>query len=142
MNFPNGRNALARTVRTAVHFSVAVALLVSSAFAADPKPPVIWQHSTAPTVKLGIREKWGTIPNYKATFLVEGPEGLSLTATIQVRDSMSGYVTFPDDFERNWAPDGAYKWSATVNGKQVVFGRFEFFTRKNGDRYVTNKFSE
>lgn len=127
--------------RTAHLIFVCFASLAALAVADEPEP-AIWQHSTSARVRLGIREKDGETPSYKTLFVVQGPNGLSFSTTLVVRYSDSGYVSFPDDFGRDWAPNGIYKWTATVKGKKVTGGRFEFFTLKNGDRGVTIPFDE
>jgi hypothetical protein len=102
----------------------------------------IWQRSTSAKIQLGIRDKSGETSSYKVVFTVEGSKGFSLSTSLTVRYSDFGYVMFPEDFGRNWAPDGAYKWTATVNGRKATGGRFEFFTCKNGDRGVIIPFDE
>jgi hypothetical protein len=112
-------------MKAALQAFILFMVLIVGAFAAGDTPAVVWQSSASERVQLGIRDKNDTLGSYEATFHVAGPENTKYTKTITVRYAHFGYVTFPDDFERNWAAPGIYIWFATVAGKKVISGKFE-----------------
>jgi len=87
---------------------------------------VEWQESVAPLYRIGIRDKFGDLGRYDATFAVTDGRH-TWRKTIRVKNDDWGFVLFPDDFE-----DGTfanfnnvpYKWQATVKGRVVTKGRF------------------
>jgi hypothetical protein len=78
-------------------------------------------------VKLGIRDKYGSLGKFKAVFIVSAPDGSQHEASVSVEQDKWGYVLFPDDFE-TWAKPGPYSWKCLVDSRQVLSGRFEFMT--------------
>jgi hypothetical protein len=112
--------------------AAALAWMTIAPLPAEPK--VDWQSSTAERVKLGIRDKYGVLGSFQATFHVIAPDKGEYTKTITVpnNDGQFGYVLFPDDFgSQAGAKPGVYKWFTVVNGKQVMSGQFEVISNLN-----------
>ena len=114
------------TVKGTLISMLAAALGVLVVAGSEAAPAVSWQESVSPSYRIGIRDKFGDLGQYDATFIVSDGKH-DWTKTIHVRNDDWGFVLFPDDFE-----DGTfanfnnvkYKWRATVNGKVVISGRF------------------
>lgn len=96
-----------------------------------------WMVSTTAQIKIGILDKYGSLGQYSATFVVhEEKTGKDYFLTAQVPKGESGIdVLFPTEAsEANYfktaagagatAVAGAYTWECRVNGKRAVGGRF------------------
>ncbi|HKO06446.1 MAG TPA: hypothetical protein VJ487_01935 [Alphaproteobacteria bacterium] len=119
-----GRRGL--MVRRALFSMLVAALGILVVAGSEAAPAVSWQESVSPSYRIGIRDKFGDLGQYDASFIVSDGKH-DWTKTIHVRNDDWGFVLFPDDFE-----DGTfanfnnvkYRWRATVNGKAVISGRF------------------
>lgn len=105
--------------------AVLLALWLPSAFA-QTRPT--WQYSETASVNLTIRDKYGVLGGYEATFVVHTPDGLKLMKTVAVEGDEMGEVSFPDDF-RSPAQyvdirAGRYRWECVVGGEVVTKGSF------------------
>ena len=87
-----------------------------------------WQYSETASVTLSIRDKYGVLGGYEATFVVHTPDGLKLMKTVAVQGDEMGEVSFPDDFR---SPGqyvdiraGRYRWECLVKGEVVTKGSF------------------
>ncbi len=96
---------------------------------ASPGSGVTWQSSQTPTIKLGIRNKYGyvSLDKFTAVCIVSGPDAKQRKASMNVESDNWGYVSFPDDFD-TWAKPGRYHWQCQVSGKRVAAGSFEYRT--------------
>ncbi len=110
-----------------------------------------WMVSTTAQVKMGILDKYGSLGQYTATFVVkEEKSGKEYFLTKEVVKGESGVdVLFPTEpSEPNYfktavgagavATAGDYTWECRVNGKRAVGGRFTFPEVSN-DVTVVNK---
>jgi hypothetical protein len=88
-------------------------------------PEMSWQSSQKPVVKLGIRDKTGSLDQFTASCIVSAPDGSKHLARVTVRRLGWGYVWYPDDFQA-YAKPGRYSWKWLVDGRQVAAGFFEF----------------
>ncbi|MFI4987520.1 MAG: hypothetical protein ACHQF3_08765 [Alphaproteobacteria bacterium] len=86
-----------------------------------------WQYSVTPSYRLEVRDKFGDLEQYDATFTVsDGKSGWH--KTIHVKGDAWGSALFPDDFEGDSFANFnnvRYKWQATVAGKVVASGSFK-----------------
>lgn len=105
--------------------AVLLALWLPSAFA-QTRPT--WQYSETASITLSIRDKYGVLGGYEATFVVHTPDGLKLMKTVAVQGDEMGEVAFPDDFR---SPGqyvdiraGRYRWECLVRGEVVTKGNF------------------
>lgn len=81
---------------------------------------------------LGIRDKFGTLGSYDAVFIVTTPDNERVSKSIHTSESRSADLVFPDDFNTRWGRLGTYRWSAQVNGREVLYGSFQLDSRENG----------
>jgi hypothetical protein len=111
-----------------------------------------WMVSTTAQVKLGVLDKYGSLGQYTATFVVrEEKSGKEYLLTKQVPKGESGidvlFPTEPSDpvyFKTATgagavATAGAYTWECRVNGKRAVGGRFTFPEVSNDVTVINNK---
>ncbi len=84
-----------------------------------------WQYSASVSVQLGIRDKWGTEDSVRVVFAVTDPKGETHRAATTARGQLWGEVYFPEDFN-TFARAGNYTWRATVGGREVARGRFQY----------------
>ena len=126
-----------------------VFLLLASADGAHAQT---WMVSTTAQVKLGVLDKYGSLGQYSATFVVrEEKTGKEYLLTKEVPKGESGvdvlFPTEPSDpvyFKTATgagavATAGAYTWECRVNGKRVVGGRFTFPAMSNDVTVINNK---
>ena len=110
-----------------------------------------WMVSTTAQVKMGILDKYGSLGQFTASFVVkEEKTGKEYFLTKEVPKGENGIdVLFPSEpSESNYfktaggagatATAGAYIWECRVNGKRAVGGRFTFPETTN-DVTVINK---
>ena len=109
-----------------------------------------WMVSTTAQVKLGVLDKFGSLGQYTATFVVrEEKSGKEYFLTKQVPKGESGIdVLFPTEASE---PEyfktaegtgavvvpGPYTWECRVNGKRAVGGRFAIPVVANDVTVVT-----
>jgi len=86
---------------------------------------VLWQQSTAINVQLGIREKFGNLKQYEASFIVTDAKGKEFKLTKKIKSDEWQFVYFPEDFNTDGGK-GIYRWKGTVNDKTVIHGKFEY----------------
>lgn len=102
-----------------------LALWLPSAFA-QTRPT--WQYSETASITLTIRDKYGVLGEYEATFTVTTPGGLKLVKVVKVQGDELGEVTFPDDFRTPTQyvdlRAGRYRWECVVGGEVVTKGSF------------------
>lgn len=105
--------------------AVLLALCLASTLA-QTRPT--WQYSKTASVHLTIRDKYGVLGEYEATFTVTTPDGLKLIKTVKVQGDELGEVTFPDDFRTPTQyvdiRAGRYRWECVVRGEVVTKGNF------------------
>lgn len=97
------------------------------AMAESAKPKPSWQMSEGVSVQLGVRDKYGNLGEYKATFLVKDEKGGEYKTTKIVKNDEFSFVYFPEDFKVNAKP-GLYHWRCIVNGEEIAKGRFLYET--------------
>lgn len=111
-----------------------------------------WMVSTTSQVKIGILDKYGSLGQYTATFVVhEEKSGKDYMLTKEVPKGESGVdVLFPTEAsESNYFKTaagagavgmaGAYTWECRVNGKRAVGGRFTFPEVSNDVTVIDSK---
>jgi hypothetical protein len=105
---------------------------LASSRAQENHLPLTWQQSSSSCVRLAIRDKFGTLGKYAATFLVHAPDGKQHACSRQVTEDGWGQVFFPDDFPAWWDyPSGHYVWTGQVAGKTVVHGGFSYSKQRS-----------
>lgn len=110
-----------------------------------------WMVSTTTQVKIGVLDKYGSLGQYTATFIVhEEKTNKDYYLTAQVAKGENGIdVLFPSDpSDANYFKSetgagavvtaGLYTWECRVNDKRAVGGRFTFPVVAN-DIIVVNK---
>lgn len=110
-----------------------------------------WMVSTTAQVKLGVLDKFGSLGQYTATFVVrEEKSGKEYFLTKQVPKGESGIdVLFPTEAsEAEYfktaegtgavVVPGPYTWECRVGGKRAVGGRFTIPVVANDVTVVTN----
>ena len=93
---------------------------------------VSWQLSETPQMEMGVRDKFGTLGGYVATFVVRGPKQQKAKTTVHVKGDEFKSVRFPEDFPGYVETNGKFKWVCLVQGKAVVSGAFSFVNLKSG----------
>jgi hypothetical protein len=86
-----------------------------------------WQLSEDINVTLGVRDKFGTLKDYKGTFIIDGPNSKTWQKTLTVSGSDWGFVKFPGEFGDfgDLSQSGLYHWRCMVKGQAVASGEFE-----------------
>lgn len=110
-----------------------------------------WMVSTTAQVKMGVLDKYGSLGQYTATFVVrEEKSGKEYFLTRQVAKGESGidvlFPTEPSEPDYFKTADGAgavvvpglYTWECRVNGKRAVSGRFTFPVVANDVTVIDN----
>jgi hypothetical protein len=111
-----------------------------------------WMVSTTAQVKIGVLDKYGSLGQYTATFVVrEAKSGKEYFLTKEVPKGENGLdVLFPTEpSDSNYfktaagvgatATAGEYTWECQVNGKKAVGGRFTFPVVANDVTVINNK---
>lgn len=75
-------------------------------------------------VVLGIRDKWGTLGSFTATFVVTAPNKKTFRGRTTTTGDEWAYIEFPAEFSGNPRSAGTYKVVFYANG--VVIGRDRF----------------
>lgn len=117
-----------RIVRVTAYLIVlSLGLLALGLHAGKKSTRAIWQSSTSPHVRIGVRNAFGNhnIGSYTAQFVITGPDGRQYKATRVVKGDDWGYVFFPNDFNAWWGRGNKYTWSCRVHGKVIAQGTFE-----------------
>ena len=102
-------------------------LLVAAAAAPPATGRQQWQWSESPSVRLGVRDKYGDLGGYEATLVVTAERtGQRWERKIRVEGDNFGSLNFPDDFAAfDWAQHATrFNWACAVGGKVVTRGRF------------------
>ena len=97
----------------------------------------VWQLSESAVARMGVRDKFGSLGGYDATFIVMGPQNKKTKKTVHVKGDEFKEVSFPDDFPNYLELNGHFKWTCQVNGKVVVSGEFIFKNLPKGGVQVT-----
>lgn len=122
-------------VRAAVLVGLVLCALSFATLGAKKRGPgdVLWQESMSACVRLGVREKYGMLKGYTATFVVTTPMGREYIAEREADDDEFISVYFPDDFHIRedpgigpWTTKGLYTWQCIVGSSVVISGRFEY----------------
>jgi hypothetical protein len=88
---------------------------------------VTWQQSKESTIKLGVRDKGGSLGSYTAVFVVTGPDKKKYTASRKVNGDDFEYVSFPGDFGESLpSVGGLYTVECTVKGQVVTRDKFRW----------------
>ncbi|HLJ56848.1 MAG TPA: hypothetical protein VKT77_17545 [Chthonomonadaceae bacterium] len=93
---------------------------------------VSWQLSEAPQMQMGVRDKFGTLGGYDATFTVTSARGEHTRKTVHVRGDEFKYVLFPENFPNYIEEKGRFSWTCTVRGRVVVHGAFSYIQLPRG----------
>ena len=116
-----------------------LALLVlgaNSAYAQSTRSAIknaTWQTSVDDsrqgTVTLGLRDKWGTVGRYTASFVVTAPSKRKTRVPkfqgwTTVSGDDFGYISFPDDFDGKPLAGGTYTVIFYADG--IIVGRDKF----------------
>jgi hypothetical protein len=97
----------------------------------------VWQLSESAVARMGVRDKFGALGGYDATFIVTGPQNKKTKKTVHVKGDEFKEVSFPDDFPNYLELKGSFTWVCMVNGKPVVNGAFSFKNLPHGGVQVT-----
>ncbi len=76
------------------------------------------------SVTLGVRDKWGSLGRFTATFIVTAPNGKTFRGQMATTQDEWAYIDFPSQFSGSPRAGGNYKVVFSVNG--VVIGRDKF----------------
>jgi len=115
------------------------ALLLALGLSAAPAQAQTWMVSTTPYIKLGVLDKYSSLGEYTATFVVVSEKNSQEYILVkQVLKGQNGVdVLFPTepsdpDYFKNAAglavqpAPGRYTWECRVKGKRVVGGHFDY----------------
>ena len=97
----------------------------------------VWQLSESAVARMGVRDKFGALGGYDATFIVTGPQNKKTKKTVHVKGDEFKEVSFPDDFPNYLELKGHFKWACQVNGKTVVNGECIFTNLPKGGVQVS-----
>jgi hypothetical protein len=100
--------------------------------AAQEPAGVSWQLSEAPQMQMGVRDKFGTLNGYDATFTVTSARGEHTKKAVHVNGSDFKYVLFPEDFPNYIEEKGRFSWTCTVRGRIVAHGAFSYIQLPRG----------
>ncbi len=100
-----------------------------------------WQLSEEINVTLGVRDKFGTLKDYKGTFIIDGPNSKTWQKTVTVSGSNWGFVKFPADFG-DLSQSGLYHWRCMVKEHAVVSGEFESRMVDGHIQYLTMDYNK
>ena len=122
-----------------VCFATVLALLLFSATGYTQKSAMYtrgnWQTSLDPakwvegkpyvytargSIKIGVRDKFGAMGGYSATFVVTGPNNRAYKEVVKVAGDDWGYATFPDDFNTSALRSGICSVKIYVKNQLVV----------------------
>ena len=78
------------------------------------------------SVVLGVRDKWGTLGSFRATFVVTAPGGKTFRGAASTTGDEWAYINFPDDFSGNPSATGTYTVVFYVNGVRIGRDRFRY----------------
>lgn len=122
-----------RLIFAGLLFSLMFIIGADSAFAQRNRvKSATWQTSVndqnRSNVVLGVRDKWGTLGNYRATFVVTAPGRKTFRGTASTTGDEWAYINFPGDFSGSPSASGTYTVVFYVNG--VVIGRDRFRYRR------------
>ena len=103
--------------------------------AAEPflDPPIgrgFWQYgvdSGHDAVRLFIRDKMGQVGDYRAVFLVIGPDRREYGSEKNGSGTAEVAASFPNDFGTTWVK-GVYRWSCSISGHAIAQGSFQYCT--------------
>ncbi|MBS1796205.1 MAG: hypothetical protein JSS81_20295 [Acidobacteria bacterium] len=80
--------------------------------------------SSRGNVVLGIRDKWGSLGRFTASFTVTGPNGKTFRGRTTTTGDEWAYINFPGEFSGGAKAGGTYRVVFYANG--VVIGRDRF----------------
>lgn len=80
--------------------------------------------SSRGTVTLGVRDKWGSLGSFTATFAVTAPNGKRFRGRMATTGDEWAFIEFPGQFSGRPRAGGTYKVVFSVN--RVVIGRDKF----------------
>lgn len=122
-----------RVIFAGLLFSLIFLVGADSAFAQRNRKSVksaTWQTSVNDqnrrNVVLGVRDKWGTLGSYRATFVVAAPGRKTFRGQTSTRGDEWAYINFPDDFNVNPLANGTYSVVFYVEGVRVGRDRFRY----------------
>lgn len=72
------------------------------------------------SIKIGVRDKFGAMGGYSATFVVTGPNNRAYKEQVKVAGDDWGYATFPNDFNASTLRPGIYSVKISVKNQLVV----------------------
>jgi hypothetical protein len=88
-----------------------------------------WQEADGAIVELGIRDKYGDLGKYTATFIINAPDGKQHKVIKNVVGSDWGEAVFPKDFGSVYLQNGNYTYKKMVGNKVVGTGSFQYHNR-------------
>jgi hypothetical protein len=83
----------------------------------DGRPYV---YTASGSIKIGVRDKFGAMGGYSATFVVTAPNNRSYKEVVKVAADDWGYATFPDDFNASGLRPGICSVKIYVKNQLVV----------------------
>ena len=83
----------------------------------DGKPYV---YTASGSIKIGVRDKFGAMGGYSATFVVTAPNSRAYKELVKVSGDDWGYATFPDDFNASSLRRGIWSVKIYVKSQLVV----------------------
>ena len=83
----------------------------------DDKPYV---YTASGSIKIGVRDKFGAMGGYSATFVVTAPNNRAYKELVKVSGDDWGYATFPDNFNASALRPGIYSVKIHVKNRLVV----------------------
>jgi hypothetical protein len=101
-------------------------LLTLFGFSADSVYAQRNRNSERGVVILGIRDKWGTLGSFTASYVVTAPSKKKFRARTTTTGDDWAYISFPGDFDGNSPPSGTYTVVFYANGLIVGRDKFKF----------------
>jgi hypothetical protein len=79
-----------------------------------------YAYTASGSIKIGVRDKFGVVGRYSATFVVTDPNNNAYKKLVKVAGDDWGYATFPDNFNTSALRPGNYSVKIYVKNQLVV----------------------
>ena len=79
-----------------------------------------YAYTASGNMKIGVRDKYGAMGGYTASFVVTTPNNKSFKQSVKVAGDDWGYASFPDDFNASGLASGIYSVKIYVRSQVVV----------------------
>ena len=77
-------------------------------------------YTASGSIKVGVRDKYGAMGGYSATFVVTAPNNRAYKQRVKVAGDEFGFATFPDNFNTSDLRPGIYSVKIYVKNQLVV----------------------